>query len=312
MSASAAHLRQAARPVRRLHWACAGLLWALCATAGAQEATTQAGVARAAIPADRVLPAPAFDRPLRLMSLVKGAEAVADIETLVERPFGDLMAVLADPQRWCAVLVLHINNTGCRVEPAAAGQPATIALSIARSVDPPSAQADTLVFNWQPMHAGPQRMMVRLEAAKGYLGTFDHALVLDAAPAGAQRTALRLSYSYRHSVLADWGLMVWLATVGRGKVGFSTEGGPADGGPPRLVGGVRGLLERNLMLYLIAIEAAARVPAVPDAAAYRQRLLHYFEGAERYPRQLRELALPAYLALKRPLVGVGTLGAGQP
>jgi hypothetical protein len=155
--------------------------------------------------------------------------------------------------------------------------------------------------------------MVRLDAAKGFLGTFNHALVLHAAPAGGSRTALRLSYAYSHSSLADWGLGLWLATFGRGKVGFSLEGEAAADGAVRRVGGIRGLLERNLMLYLISIDAAARVPAVPDMAAFQKRLQLYHEGAERYPRQLHELGVQAYLALKRPLDPVGTVvGSVEP
>jgi len=50
--------------------------------------------------------------------------------------------------------------------------------------------------------------------------------------------------------------------VGSDKVGFSIVGQGADG-QPTLVGGVRGMLERNTMRYYLAVDAASH-EAVDD------------------------------------------------
>lgn len=101
---------------------------------------------------------------------------------------------------------------------------------------------------------------------------------------------------------------LYLNTLGLGRVGFSSASETPDPQAPR-VGGVRGLLERNLVLYLFAIEAAAATPTLRDAQDYQRRLHSYFRATELHPRQLRELDLPAYLALKQPLASVNQLAA---
>ncbi|NRF65923.1 hypothetical protein HLB44_02870 [Aquincola sp. S2] len=274
------------------------IMAAVCAQA--QPAEAPEFVARL----QRLAPVEPFGRPVLIRSEVEGGVVRAEIEALIDRPFRDVQLALADPPRWCAAMILHISNTGCRAAPAAPGSAAMprIALRIARHLAQPPEQADELDFSYHPMTASTDRLSVRLHAAKGFLGTHDHGLMLDAAPAGAARTALRLSYTYRQTPLADWSQTLWLGTFGRGKVGFSSEAD--DGGSP-LVGGIRGLIERNLVRYLFAIEAAARTPAASDRQAYQQRLRDYFDATERHPRQLRQVDLDAYLALKLPLVAVG-------
>ncbi len=251
-------------------------------------------------------PVKPFGRPITIHSASHGTGVRAGLEALVERPFRDVHAALADPSKWCAALILHINNSGCRVD--AGGAVPRIVLKVSQSHDEPAEEALELVFEYRTMALSARQLSVQLSAAKGFVGTFDHVLVFDAATAGPSRTAIRLSYSYRQNRLADWAVSFYLATFGRGKVGFSEVD---DDGQARHVGGIRGLLERNLMLYLIAIESAAKTPLVPDQQAFRQRLRDYFAATELHRRQLREVDLETYLALKEPLAPVGIAASGH-
>src|SRR5439155_1531606 len=115
----------------------------------------------------------------------------------------------------------------------------------------------------------------------------------------------------RQGSLTGWAMDVYMATVGRGKVGFSMAVQPG-GKTAEPVGGLRGLLERNLMRYFLAIEAAAATPAVYKSDAYERRLQDWFAATERYPRQLHEVDLDTYLALKRPLQAVGVVPGAAP
>jgi hypothetical protein len=54
------------------------------------------------------------------------------------------------------------------------------------------------------------------------------------------------------------------------------------------------------------------VPDARHAAGFQRRLREYFAGTERYPRQLRELDLDAYLARKALLVQAGQLPGRTP
>jgi hypothetical protein len=57
----------------------------------------------------------------------------------IDQPFGNLIRALADPQQWCAMLLLHINNKGCAAS--SIGAAPLILLKVARRHDqPPAAQ----------------------------------------------------------------------------------------------------------------------------------------------------------------------------
>ena len=209
-------------------------------------------------------PAWPFARALALQSLVRAGQQIIQLEALIDRPFRDLQAAPADPAQWCATMFLHINNIGCRAETGAMGT-TRIALKVARSPEQPADQAYDFAFRYQPLALPSLPLAVRLIAAQGPLGTTDHELVLAAAPAGGARAALRLSHGPTRSALADWAMNLYLDTLGQGRVGFSSASDAQDPQASR-VGGVRGLLERNLVLCLFAIEAAASTPALRGAA----------------------------------------------
>jgi hypothetical protein len=242
-----------------------------------------------------------FGRPLTMESRGDSAQLGAVLEGLVERPFRDVRAALADLHQWCAVLILHINNKGCTVT--AAPRPG-LALKVGRRYDQPADQAFQIDFGYQVVKDSATELSVRLDAPNGPMGTSNYGIHLDAMPAGPARTAVRLTYSYRQTSVTGWAMDVYMSTVGRGKVGFSRvrQSGSEATEP---VAGVRGLMERNLMRYFLAIDAAAATPVAAGPEAYVRRLNDWFASTERYPRQLHEIDLPTYLSYKRALDGVG-------
>ncbi len=92
-------------------------------------------------------------------------------------------------------------------------------------------------------------------------------------------------------------MQVYLATIGRDKVGFAVAG-TRPGGQPVYIGGIRALVERNTMRYYLAIEAfLGAVSAAPQERLDR-RLRAWFAAIERYPRQLHEMEQGEYLDMK--------------
>lgn len=234
-------------------------------------------------------------RPLTLASSAASGEMVAVSHGVIDRPFQDLIRALADREHWCAVLVLHINNKGCHTT--VNGGVPHIALKVARKYDQPVEQAYDIDFTYHAIEASPALLSVRLEAPSGPLGTSDFVISLDATPFGPGRTAVRLSYAYRHGTMASMAMSLYFATVGRGKVGFTVTGRAANG-ELQYIDGARGLAERNLMRYFLAVEAAASEPDGSASDLYLRRLRHWFKATEEYPRQLHEVDEATYLDLK--------------
>jgi len=234
-----------------------------------------------------------FRRPLSLESSESAGGAKGDIYALVDHPFA-AAGTLAKPGDWCAVLILHLNTKYCRATLDASG--AMLHVNIGSKFDQPLSESTRLDFAYQAMAAGADYLNVQLDAPKGPYGTRDYRIVLEAAPAEGGRTAVHLSYSYGYGMAGHLGLKAYLATAGRDKVGFTLV---SDSGPPRLIDGVRGLVERNAMRYYLAIDAFLGALSEPRAARSEKSLRTWFASCERYPRQLHEMELADYLSMKR-------------
>jgi hypothetical protein len=89
----------------------------------------------------------------------------------------------------------------------------------------------------------------------------------------------------------------YLVTIGRDKVGFSTTGSEVNG-KPIYVSGVRGVLERNVMRYFLAIRAYLAAATGDGEDAMDDRLHIWFDATDRYPRQLHELERAEYMDMK--------------
>jgi hypothetical protein len=141
----------------------------------------------------------------------------------------------------------------------------------------------------------PDYLRVVLNAAAGPLGTSRYRIVLEMVPLDSGNSFLHLSYAYAQGGAARWATQLYLATVGRAKVGFSVVGRRADDQPIH-IGGARGVIERNAMRFYLAIEAYLGAPAARQS---EQRLSDWFAAVERYPLQLHELERDDYLRMKR-------------
>ena len=234
-----------------------------------------------------------FRRPLSLESNEGAHGARGEIYALVDHAFAST-ATLAKPADWCAVLILHLNTKYCRATLDASG--AKLRVNIGSKFDQPLSESTRVDFDYHAVAVGADYLKVQLDAAQGPFGTHDYRIVLEAVPAEGGRTAVYLSYSYAYGLAGHLGLQAYLATAARDKVGFTLVAGS---GQPRLVDGVRGLVERNAMRYYLAIDAFLGALAVPREARTEKSLRAWFASCERYPRQLHEMELADYLSMKR-------------
>jgi hypothetical protein len=237
--------------------------------------------------------------PLRIESSEADGEIKGSVQALSPFALGAVSEALGAPTTWCEILMLHLNNKACRLDPAASGP--AIALSIARKHDLAVHNAHALRLQWQLRESTPQRFVVRLDAPDGPFGTKDYVVLLTAEPAPGGQTSIAFSYACRFGPAARMALQTYLATLGRDKVGFTTV---VSSNGPRLVGGLRGVVERTAMRYYLAIDAWLQTAALEPMQRPMARLETWFDATERYPRQLHELDRATYLANKRRELGI--------
>lgn len=233
-----------------------------------------------------------FGRPLHLDSREGGGLLKGDVHAVVRHPFRKVRDALGEARQWCAVLTLPFNVQKCEARGDA------LSVFIGRKPDSPIEAATRLDLRFSVLERGDDLLRVQLVAPKGPAGTHDYRIVFEAAPVEDGATFVHLGYGYGYGALSRMAVQAYLMTSGADKVGFSAEGHDAKGNP-RLVGGMRGVLERNTMRYFLAIEAFLDSLDVPADARHRTRLEKWFAAVDRHPRQLREMSLDRYLALKQ-------------
>ena len=237
-----------------------------------------------------------LDQPIYLQSTESGKQVQGDVHALINARFAQVRETLVRAEHWCSVLILHLNVQYCR----ASGPPGQEVLDVGlgRKFDEPLDDLHWLHFSYRVSRADEAYLQVVLNAPKGPLGTHDYRLVFEAAPSADAHTLVHLGFGYGHGIAARLAMQAYLATLARDKVGFSSSGTSSDG-RQQLVGGLRGVNERNTMRYYLAIEAYLAVLALPPAQRLAQSLQNWFTATERYPRQLHEVDRPAYLGSKQ-------------
>jgi len=237
-----------------------------------------------------------FRRALALDSSESSNDLEGDVYVLVDYPFSTVSAALKDAENWCDVMILHINTKYCG---ATTDQSRTaLTVYIGKKTPQPLKDAYPIEFSYRVAAATANYLEIQLAAPEGPLSTRDYRIQLQAVPVGNGRTFMHLTYSYGYGMAGRLAMKTYLATIGRGKVGF-TQTGRGSGGQPEYIGGMRGLAERNIMRYYLAIDAYLGALAKPPPIQFERRLNSWFIATEQYPRQLREVSRAAYMDMKR-------------
>ena len=236
-----------------------------------------------------------YRRPLFLESMESSNKISSSAYAVVDSPFDTFSATLKKPGLWCEILILHINTKYCHAD--SEGSPTTLKVNIGKKT--PQALPDTfaLDFSYSLLESSASYLAVQLAAEKGPLSTSDYRLELQAVPVAGNKTFMFLRYSYGFGTTGRLAMQTYLATLGRGKIGFTQIGQEQK---PIFVGGMRGAVERNTMRYYLAIEAylaSLRQPVSNNQL--NARLNHWFDATEQYAEQLHEADKPSYLSMKK-------------
>jgi hypothetical protein len=171
-------------------------------------------------------------------------------------------------------------------------------VAIGRKYDQPLKKAYPVEFTFCVTSSGDDYLSVVLDAGEGPFGTRDYRIALEAMALEDDQVLLHLRYSLNYGFRARVALNTYLATSGSGKVGF-TMVAPHTDRPPRLVRGMRGAVERNVMRYYLAIEAYIAALPFPEPERFERSLGLWFDATEIYATQLHEVDREDYLAMKR-------------
>jgi hypothetical protein len=236
-----------------------------------------------------------FGRPLTLASVETSSRVSGDIYAEVDAPFETVRTSFANPRTWCEVLILHINTKYCHAGVGVDANRLSVRVGKKGPQNINDAFALEFAFRLEANHA--DYMAALLTAPTGPLGTKDYQFELQAVPLNGSKSFLRLHYSYAFSGMARLATQGYLATAGRGKVGFTRV--PIGGAKYDYIGGTRGVAERNTMRYYLAVESYLGSLALPPGRQFSSRIEHWFDATEQYRIQLHEMDRSDYLSMKQ-------------
>ena len=243
----------------------------------------------------RALETSTIQKGLYVESVDSSRTPRGDAYAVIDHPFVTVAGAFATPAILCESLILHINVQYCR----ATGGEESPALSVALGKKTWQPLEDSylirLDFNTE---ASVDFMRVELSAKDGPLDTRDYLIAMELVAIDEQHAFMHIQYAYTQGVLARVATGVYFATNGREKVGFTVIPN-SENAAPRLVGGIRGVLERNTMRYHLAFGAYLQALDAPPAQRFNTSLEYWFADTERFARQLREVTHDDYIAVKR-------------
>ena len=238
-----------------------------------------------------------YGRPLVLDSTEAGDLVSGNAYAVLDTPFATVSTAFRSANTWCDVMILHINTKYCRVVPGS--KPATLKVHIGKKTPQSLQDSSSLEFVMRQVNASDNLLVVQLNAENGPLGTSNYRIELQAAPIDGNKTFMHLRYAYEYGMAGRLAMQGYLATGGRGKVGFSTKTPTTANAKPIYIGGARGAVERNTMRYYLAIDAYLQALSQPPASQVNARLDKWFDATEQYPQQLRETDKASYVAMKK-------------
>lgn len=234
-----------------------------------------------------------YQRALHIDSQEAPNALQGDVYAVLDHPFEKVRDSLKDPAPWCDVMLLPFNTKYCRASEAGGDQ--RLSVRIGRKYNQPAEQAFKIDFQFRNTAATSDYLETRVTAPQGPVGTRDYRIRVEAVPLPGGKTFMHLSYAYGYGTASRLAMSAYLSTAGADKIGFSVTGKDANG-QPQYIDGMRGAIERNAMRYYLAIDAYLDNPGEQQV---EQRIQQWFTASERYPRQLREMDRPTYVAMKR-------------
>ena len=217
-------------------------------------------------------------RPLYLESSESSADVSGEVYALFDYPFTVFSTALRGAREWCDVLLLHVNTKHCR----AVEENGRTVLDMGLGAKADERDTHRMQLDFRVARAVPDYFAMQLHAQAGPLATSNYQILVEAVPVGEGQTFIHLTYSYSYGAPGRLAMQAYLATSGRGKVGFTVLGEGA-GGAPEYVSGVRGAVERNVMRYYLAIDAYIGALRAPEPERMEKRLNAWFSATEQYP-----------------------------
>ena len=218
----------------------------------------------------------------------------ADVYAITQSSIAELYKALSTPENWCEFVPLHLNVKSCTYTQ---DEHSTVTFYAGRKYYKSPEETQELEYRFQVTEHEDDRFKVQLTAEDGPYGTSNYIIVLEVISLNSE-ALLHMYISYRTSFISRSATLVYLSTIGKDKVGFSIAE-EKEGDKPVYVKGVKGIIERNVMRYFLALLIYLDTLNLDSADLFNQRAEQWYELTDQYATQLHELEKEEYMEAKR-------------
>lgn len=223
--------------------------------------------------------------PITVISELQDDLSRVAISAVIAAPFDEIKRFYRTEDQWCRAFFANIYVKACYKK----NQSLRVFYN---NNDEYQNLSDAFRFDYDiaEQTLDNSSLLIRLLAESGPLGSHDYELRIEAQPYSDKQSIIRLVYQSRYGFFARSALYIYLKTLGSGKIGFSRD---ADN---QAVQGIRGILERNAMRYLLSL--CAYLLNYDAAKPLATTLKTWHDYATIFSRELEEIDWPAYQTLK--------------
>ena len=238
----------------------------------------------------------AYGIPVYIHSKDENNTMTGVIYGVIHHPFDVVSQSLTVPANWCEIAPLHLNIKACTYQQL--NKQCQLTFYSGRKFYEKADDVYQLVYQFDLKAQSRDFIHISLSAYEGPAGTSDYHLNVKAIPLGKSSSFIYFNYSYQYNFITSMGMGTYLATLGRGKVGFSiTRKDEKD--KPLYVDGVHGIIERNSVRYYLAIQSYLDTLHIKSQDHFTARINKWFDLTEKHHLQLYEMDKKDYMEYKQ-------------
>lgn len=237
-----------------------------------------------------------YQLPIHIASTSEKESQQGNIYGIVYQPYRTIRNVLTTPAIWCEIAPQHLNIKACTYQHK--NSHCLITFYSGRKYYEEPEDTYKLAYDYSVTVQQDKYFHSLLDAKDGPLGTSNYKIFVEAIPLDDKSSFIHFGYSYHQGMLARLAMNTYLSTLGRNKIGFTITGADEEGNPV-YIGGIRGVIERNVIRYYFAIQSYINnLQLMPDKQ-FSARISNWFDLTEKYHAQLYELDKQDYLQYKQ-------------
>lgn len=236
-----------------------------------------------------------YDMPLYVESsndenLIRGK-----VYGIIHHPFATVSKVMSSISSMCEIVPQHLNIKACTYE--YINDQCRLTFYSGRKFYQKADDVRDINYRFTVKVRNDKYFAVTLEDEM--LESKDFNVQVAAIPLTDNSTFFYLSYRYQYGFFMHAAMSTYLATFGYNKIGFSIVG-KDENNQPIYVGGISGVIERNIVRYYFAVKSYLDTQAVVlKTKQFESRISYWFDLTEKYHKQLYEMDKSDYIKYKR-------------